>query len=645
MLSSFAEGLQNGSAQRLDDITQSHDDEADALREEGVVGVVACPVTVEGRVWGAFAVGSRSGALSPDTEHRLVDFTELIGTAIANAESKAEINRLLELRASLRQVATLVARETPPDDIIPTVVDEIGRVLDADALLMTRFDPDGGSTVVATKGIPPSVLRIGERWAFSPRSATSEAVRTGRPVFRDDYSDLRLENSSDAAISAVGVRSTIAIPIVVDGRIWGSLGASLTRPERFPPDGVSHMANFAELLATAVSKARDRFQTLRLLEEQAALRRVATLVARGPSPTEVSTVVAEEVRRLPGVDDAAVCRYEPDGTSVLVVGLGDNLGRVPPGERSPIDEVSSTSEVWRTGRSARLDADRWADAPGPVAAGLRQLEVRSSVASPIVVDGRLWGTVILLSLREPLPSDTEQRLASFTELVAMAIGNAESRAELAASRARVVAASDETRRRIERDLHDGAQQRLVSLGLELRLAQAGVPDTLPELREGIGQIADELTDVVDELREMARGIHPAMLFEGGLRPALRTLARRAPIPVEVDIVTDARFAQQVEVAAYYVVSEALTNAARHASATLATVSVAERDGGLHIAVRDDGVGGADPRRGSGLIGLRDRIEALGGTVKVTSPAGAGTVVRVALPIEAGRLPVSGSRET
>jgi signal transduction histidine kinase len=236
-------------------------------------------------------------------------------------------------------------------------------------------------------------------------------------------------------------------------------------------------------------------------------------------------------------------------------------------------------------------------------------------------------------------------MASFTELVAMAIGNAESRAELAASRARIVAASDETRRRIERDLHDGAQQRLVSLGLELRLTQASVPDELPELRDGVRRIADELTGVLDELREMARGIHPAMLSEGGLRPALRTLARRSSVPVEMDIATDTRFPPPVEVAAYYVVSEALTNAAKHANGTYVRVSVSQRDGALHLSVRDDGVGGADPQGGTGLIGLRDRVEALGGTVDIKSPPGAGTTLQVTLPAEAGRAPISAARGT
>src|SRR5487761_1829125 len=233
------------------------------------------------------------------------------------------------------------------------------------------------------------------------------------------------------------------------------------------------------------------------------------------------------------------------------------------------------------------------------------------------------------------PSDAADRMADFTELIATAVGNAESRAEVAASRTRIVAAADETRRRIERDLHDGTQQRLVSLGLELRLAQSMVPAGLAELENGLGRVGGELTGVVEDLREIARGIHPAILSEGGLGPALKTLARRAAIAVELDAGAIDRLPEPVEVAAYYVVSEALTNATRHAQASVAKIGAEVSGGMLRVRVRDDGVGGADPLRGSGLVGLKDRIEALGGTFAVHSPAGGGTTVSCELPGLAG----------
>jgi signal transduction histidine kinase len=291
-----------------------------------------------------------------------------------------------------------------------------------------------------------------------------------------------------------------------------------------------------------------------------------------------------------------------------------------------------TTLVFRTRRPARIDD--YAEATGPAADLTRAQRVRSIVGAPISVEGRLWGFISVMSSRpEPLPADTEARLARFAELVATALANAEAQAALTTSRARIVAAADSTRRRIERDLHDGTQQRLVALGLALRLAQSMVPADLVELQTRIGRVVDELTEAVEELREIARGIHPAILSEGGLGPAVRTLARRAAIPVEVAVRTDTRPADPVEVAAYYVVSEALTNVVKHARASYADVAVEERDGVLHLSIRDDGVGGADPAGGSGLIGLRDRVLALGGSIEVDSRPGDGTAIVVDLPLQ------------
>jgi signal transduction histidine kinase len=224
-------------------------------------------------------------------------------------------------------------------------------------------------------------------------------------------------------------------------------------------------------------------------------------------------------------------------------------------------------------------------------------------------------------------------MANFTELVATAIANADSRAELKASRARVVAAGDEARRRIERDLHDGTQQRLVSVGLELRAAQAMVPPDAPDLTAQLSHVAEDLAAAVTDLQEASRGIHPAVLSRGGLGPALRTLARRSALPVELDLRVDRRLPERIEVAAYYVVSEALTNAAKHAHASVVEVELEADDATVRLSIRDDGVGGADPTRGSGLVGLRDRIEALGGKIQVASPAGSGTSVVVQIPID------------
>jgi signal transduction histidine kinase len=288
--------------------------------------------------------------------------------------------------------------------------------------------------------------------------------------------------------------------------------------------------------------------------------------------------------------------------------------------------------VLQTGGSARLD-DFSSAATDPIGVAAREAGTKSAVGSPIIVDGDLWGVVTATSNVGPLPPDSDARLASFTELVATAIANAENLAELAASRRRIVAAADEARRRIERDLHDGAQQRLVSLALSLRAAEADVPSELDELRATLSRTASGLVDAVEELQEISRGIHPAILSKGGIVPALKTLAGRAAIPAELNMRVPRRLPESVEVAAYYVVSEAPTNISKHARASVARVAVELGDRILELAIRDDGAGGADPRRGSGLIGLRDRVEAIGGTLDVESPAGAGTSLLVALPVK------------
>jgi signal transduction histidine kinase len=378
-----------------------------------------------------------------------------------------------------------------------------------------------------------------------------------------------------------------------------------------------------------VAASRDELRAL--AEEQAALRRVATLVARGAPPGEVFAAVTEEVRRLLAVDCAGMGRYESDGTVTIVAVWGRTGDKAPVGSRWSLGGKDVATIVFETGRPARIDS--FADASGPLGAA-REEGVGSGIAMPIVVDGRLWGVMTTHStLEQPLPADAEARLASFTELLATAIANAESRAALTASRARIVAAADDTRRRIERDLHDGTQQRLVSLGLQLRAAQAAVPPELGELEGELSRVAEGLASVSDELQEISRGIHPPILSEGGLGPALAALARRSAVPVKLDVRTERRLPERVEAAAYYVVSEALTNAAKHARAAVVDVDVDADDSMVRLAIRDDGVGGADLGRGSGLIGLRDRVEALGGRLEVASPAGHGTSLLARIPIQ------------
>jgi PAS domain S-box-containing protein len=387
--------------------------------------------------------------------------------------------------------------------------------------------------------------------------------------------------------------------------------------------------------------ARDVTDSRRASEEQAALRRVATLVARGVAPAEVFDAVVTEMHLLLGAGTASLQRYEPDGM-ITTIAIRGQRGpeEFPVGARYTLEGDSVTIAVRRTGRPERRDS--FEGPPGSIADQVNRLGIRSAAGAPIIVEGRLWG-VISVGWRQPRPlADIGDRMAQFTELVATAISNAQARADLATSRARIVAASDETRRRIERDLHDGTQQRLVSLGLRLRLAQDAVPPDHAELRQELARVTSGIGDVLEELREMSRGIHPAILTEEGLRPALKALARSSAVPVKLELGVHARLPGRVEVAAYFVVSEALANVAKHAQASVVRIAVEVRRSALEIMVSDDGIGGADPSRGSGLIGLTDRIEALGGTIDVSSPAGAGTQILAELPVRDSPPPMPSS---
>jgi signal transduction histidine kinase len=351
------------------------------------------------------------------------------------------------------------------------------------------------------------------------------------------------------------------------------------------------------------------------------------LVAKSAKADEVFSAVAQEVALVFDVQQVTVCRYEPD-TILVLSSMGEP--ELPAGSRWPLNLPSLPASIYQTGGPARID--NFTDASG-LDAMARDGGVTDAIGVPIVVGGTVWGSINIASTKnERFAADAEERLARFTELVATSVSNATMREELAASRARVIAASDDARRRIERDLHDGAQQRLVTLALTLRGAEAKVPPGSDELRADITRVGHGLTTAVDELRHLSQGIHPAQLSEGGLSPALKSLRRRSAMRVELEVGFEHRLPDQVEVAVYYTVSEALTNASKHANAMRVWVSLHVEDEILLLSIRDDGVGGADASRGSGLTGLRDRIEALGGKIRVRSPAGAGTSIEVRIPI-------------
>jgi signal transduction histidine kinase len=394
------------------------------------------------------------------------------------------------------------------------------------------------------------------------------------------------------------------------------------------------IAAVTSLLLAAVTAERSRAERAQreLAGEQAALRRVATLVASDAEPSRVFEQVTEEVGRLLGLPGANVMQYD-GGRTVTVVGAWSEDGppRFPVGERFDVNGDTAVARVVRTGQAARVDS--YEDTSGTLAAALVGAGYRGAVAAPVNVGGHLWGALAAASTSaEPLPRGIERRLLDFADLVAQALANADAFEKLARSRARLVEVGDAERQRLERNLHDGAQQRLVTVALELNMAAAKLDRDPAGARELLSSAQTDLARGLEELRELARGIHPVVLTDRGLGPALDALVARAPVPVEVTGVPEERLAAPVEAAAYYVVAESITNVAKYAQASSATVSIGRANGAATVTVSDDGVGGADPTGGSGLRGLAARVEALNGRLEVDSPPGGGTRITAQIPL-------------
>ena len=628
----------SGRPARVQDYAHMPGRVAAVARRAGMRSAVASPIVVEAHLWGAMMIASpRPEPLPEDTEARLADFTELVATAIANIESRAALARIAEEQAALRRVATLVARGVSPDELFSAVTNEIGRLFGAESGI-ARFEPDGSDVVVVglTQGIP--ALAVGSRWPFADFLAATEVYRTGRPARKERGDESPFGPAGDM-LRKMNLLSSVAAPIVVEGNRWGVV-AVVDPDKRLPRDAEERLEKFTELLAMAIANAESRAELAAsearargLAREQAALRRVATLVASEHTPDDLFTTLAEEVGVLFEVDGSAIVRYEADSRATVVAGWSAGAITIPLGEQFPLEGENLAGEVHRTGWARRKEG--YEAGAGLIAATVRELGIRAAVASPIVVEGAVWGMIAVLSRNpEPLPLDTEARLAEFSRHAGIAVANDKSSSDLAESRARIVRAGDEARRRFERDLHDGAQQRLVSLGLDLRTAEATLPPGLDDLRGRLSRLGTGLNDVLDDLRELSRGIHPAVLSEDGLTPALSSLALRSAVPVDLRLDLGAeRFEEPVEVAAYYAASEALTNTAKHAQASRAEVSARQREGWLELSVSDDGQGGAVASSGSGLTGLVDRVEAVGGTIRIDSPPGLGTALQVKLPIK------------
>jgi signal transduction histidine kinase len=628
--------FETGQPARIDDFSQTSGPSADVGRGLGVRSSVGAPISVDGRLWGSMLVSSTSTEPLPaDTEARLTDFTELVGAAIANAQARVELRHYADEEHALRRVATLVAAAVPPEKVFAAVAAEAGRLLGADLTAVGRYEPDCVVTLGAWGSTGTAMpFTVGNQTPLGGQNVATLVFRSRQPARIDDYGE------ATGAVAAIGhhwgYRAAVGVPISVEGRLWGLLTLASTRQKRLPADTETRLAGFTELVGTAIANAQARMELRGYADEQAALRRVATLVAGGASAEKVFAAVTEEAGRLLRVEFTGMNRYEANGM-VTAVGIWTSTGTPWPivvGDRLSLDGRNVPTLVFKTGQPARIDD--YDEGSGMFAEAARRWGLRSAAGVPISVGGRLWGVVTAGSARKAsLPADIEARLAGFTELVGTAIANAEAQGALTASRARIVTAADEARRRIERDLHDGAQQRLVTLALRLREAQTGAPSEAGGLVKQLDGVATGLESALEELREIARGIHPAALADGGLGRALKALTRRSPIPVSLSVQVADRLPGPVEIAAYYVVSEALTNMAKHARATAAEVEVAADQDVLRVRVRDDGRGGAAFGRGSGLVGLKDRVEALGGQLMLDSPPGAGTSLEVDILLEDG----------
>ena len=635
--------LATGRPARKQDYTTMRGPLGAAVRGDGMISMVGVPIVVDDSIWGFMTGAARQGAPAPaGTEERLARFTELVATAIANSQARDRLAQLAYEQSALRRVATMVARAPASEQLFSTVAREVASVLDVPGVIVTRYEPDGTAVTVGEAfgpdlGGAEQFLGIGTPMPPDPGTLTALVLDTHEPARVDDLSTSPGTVGEVARAAELG--SGCAGPIVVNGAVWGKMCVFSRLGTVLPVGTENRLRDFIDLIATAIANyearaelAASEARARELADEQAALRRVATLVARGVSPEEIFSAVTNEMGRLFGSSQAYVGRFEADGSAMVVVGVSDGIRGVSTGSRWELEDYMASARVYRTGRHARVERSDFEHGSGPMADLLREIGAVASVGAPIVVEGQQWGFVTVTDTNERLPVDAEKRLEKFAELLGTAIANADSRAELAASRARIIAAGDDARRRIERDLHDGAQQRLVTLTVALRRADAKLPTGADELRADLTGVAEGLTTAMDELRELSRGIHPSILTEGGLLPALKALGRRSPVRVKLDMGFEQRLPDHVEVAAYYTVSEALTNASKHAKATRVWVSLRVEDDMLLLSIRDDGVGGADSDRGSGLTGLRDRIEALGGRIQIESPSGSGTLIEVEIPI-------------
>jgi signal transduction histidine kinase len=588
------------------------------------VSVADAPIVVDGTVRGAIIVSSpESEPLPPDTKARLMDFSELAAAAIYSANARAEVERLAQEQAALRRVATLVAGEQSSKAVLVAVAKEVALLLSADAGVIDRFEPDEYRTVVESWGKLRDAFVPGSRWKLEAAWPSSLVYRTSRSVRLEDLE--RLSGGGHAEPWRAGLHDVVGAPILVNGRLWGALVAATSQPEAFPDGAESRIARFAELLATSLVNIQAREDAELLAQEQAALLRVATLVAQRAAPEEVFMKVCEEVGPLVGAEAGLINRFDADGYCTTVGSSGKLREAFPSGSRWRVAGSGGASElVYRTGRPAR----RQYDGPGSIATEARRVGLRSAVGSPIFVGGRVWASLVVATPADDgLPADAEPRIAQFADLVATSIANVQAQSDLEASRARIVAAAGEERHQVVLDLQDGAQQHLTRTLLAISLARRALAQDATGATALVREALQHAETANDSLRELAHGILPAILARDGLSAAVQALATRMPFPVKIDMPLG-RLSDPVEATAYFVVAEALAGVAKHARADRAAVTARLDDHTLQLEVRHGGARADGP----GLLRLRDRLAALDGHLHVASATGGGTVVAATIPI-------------
>jgi signal transduction histidine kinase len=529
---------------------------------------------------------------------------------------------LAEEQAALRRIATLVAVGVTDAELGAAVTLEIGRLFGAQRANTMRWDGDTIRIIGSWSTDGEPMETAGRVYPLGGDTISTRVVTTAAPARVESADDLQTDFAKERW-AELGLQASIGAPILVDSEVWGVVMASRTEVGRpFPAGAEDRLRDFAALVAQAIVNAEARRETAELIAEQTALRRIATLVAAGRPQADVVGAVSSEAAALFGAAEVMLVRAGRVEDEVVVEAAWSEPGKPPaqPGSLYHPDPESATRAVLETGVPSRTEESS------------PERGTCSVIAAPVIITGSLLGALTASRASgEPFPAGAEIRLRSFADLAAQSIANERAQAELRASRARIVETADETRRRLERNLHDGAQQRLVSVAVSLRLATATLPSSPKEARRLLAGASDELDEALEELRAIGRGLHPASLAKYGLAPALDALASRAPLPVVVENEICDRLPGPVEAALYYVASESVTNVVKYARATMVTVRLRCAGDVAEIEVVDDGVGGAEAAGGSGIRGLADRIEALDGRFGVESPPGEGTRVWAEIP--------------